>query len=108
MNSENKISLKDSIATRMLLVILGIYLLVAMSVTLSHVVMEYQYQKKNILQDLGDIEQAFENGLAVNMWGIDEQALKASVEGMLKIPTLVGVKIINSEKATVAIGGIIT
>jgi PAS domain S-box-containing protein len=108
MGNGNKISLRDSIATRMLLVILGLYLLVAMTVTLSHVWMEYKYQKENILQDLGDIEHAFENGLAVSLWGLDQQALKASVEGMLRIPTLVGVKISNSEKSTIAIGGIVT
>ncbi|RLB89196.1 MAG: hypothetical protein DRH26_12065, partial [Deltaproteobacteria bacterium] len=61
-----RISLKDSIATRMLLVILGLYLLVAMTITLSHVLVEYKYQKENIIQDLEDIEQAFENGLAVS------------------------------------------
>ncbi len=108
MSIGTKISLKDSIATRMLLVILGLYLLVAITVTLSHVWMEYRYQKKNIIQDLGDIEQAFQNGLAVSLWGLDEQALKASVEGMLRIPTLVGVEISNAEKITIAIGGIVT
>ncbi len=102
-----RISLKDSIATRMLLVILGLYLLVAMTITLSHVLVEYKYQKENIIQDLEDIEQAFENGLAVSLWGLDQQALQASVEGMLRIPTLVGVKISNLENTIISIGGII-
>ena len=102
------IPIRDSIVTRMLLVTLGLYLLITVGVTLSHVWIEYQYQKANIVQDLEDLESAFKDGLAVSLWGLDQKALKASVKGMLRIPTLVGVRIITAEDATVAIGGIVT
>ncbi len=103
-----KIPIKNSIATRMLLVVLGLYLLIAVGVTLSHVWMDYNYQKENIIQDMGDIENAFKNGLAGSLWNFDDKALKASLEGMLRIPTLVGVKIRSDKGAMVAIGGIVT
>ncbi len=108
MSSATKIPIKNSIATRMLLVVLGLYLLIAVAVTLSLVWMDYNYQKENIIQDLGDIENAFKNGLAVSLWDFDEKTLKASVEGMLRIPQLVGVKIRSDKGATVAMGGIVT
>lgn len=108
MDAGAKTSMKDSIATRMLVVVLGLYLLIAMGGMVGQVCMEYRYQKANILHDLGDIEGAFENGLAVSLWGLDEAALNASVEGMLRIPTLVGVKVRTAEGLTIAIGGIVS
>ncbi len=107
MNIVAKIPLKDSVATRMLVVVLGLYLLIATGVTLSHIAMEYRYQKANIIEDLGDIESAFKNALAVNLWGMDEEALMASIEGMLRIPTLVGVVVLTDEGLTVARAGTI-
>ncbi|RLB66373.1 MAG: hypothetical protein DRH08_06345 [Deltaproteobacteria bacterium] len=107
MGYETKTPIKDSVATKMLLAVLALYLLIAIGVTLSHVWVEYRYQKENIIQDLGDIESAFMNGLAVNLWNLDEKSLRASTEGMLKIPILVGVKISNAEQVMVAIGGIV-
>jgi len=108
MSAGTKIPLKDSIAAKMLMVVLGLYLLITIGVTLTHIWMEYRYQKANITQDLVDIESVFVDGLAVSMWGLDQEALKASVEGMLKISLLVGVKISNDEGAMVAIGGVVT
>ena len=102
------IPLKDSIATKMLLMVLGLYLVIAIVVSLSMTWMEYRYQKENIIEDLNNIENAFENGLAVSLWSLDQEALNASVKGMLKVPTLVGVKVSTNEGLTVAIGGIVT
>ncbi len=101
-----KLPLKDSIVTKMMVVVLGLYLLIATGGMLGHLWKEYRYQESIILQDLGDIEHAFKNGLAVSLWGFDEKALYASIEGMLQIPTVVGVKIINDKGLIIAIGGI--
>lgn len=108
MGSKINIPLRDSIATRMLLMVLGLYLMIAIVVAVSMTWMEYSYQKENIIEDLNNIENAFENGLAVSLWGLDQEALSASVKGLLKVPTLVGVKVITNEGLTVAMGGIVT
>lgn len=96
-----------SIATRLLLIVLGLYFLVATTVTVTHIWMEYRYQKENILTDLEQIEEAFAGGLAVSLWGMDEEALAANTKGMLMIPTLVGVKVLNAEKKVVSIAGLV-
>ena len=103
----SKIPIKESIATKMLLVVLAFYLLIALLVSFGHIWMDYKYQKENIIQDLQDIENAFANALAVNLWGLDEEALHATVEGMLLIPTLVGVNVNTDRGDTVAIAGIV-
>ena len=109
MDAETKISVKNSIAARMLVVVLGLYIVIALCVTFSHVWMEYNNQKSYILKGLEDVESAFNKELAVSLWGLDQESLTASVKGMLKIPTLVGVKIITEEGGVmVAIGGMVT
>jgi len=101
------ISIRDSIATRMLFSVLVLYLLIATGITASHVWIEYSHQKEKIFKELGDIEKAFDDGLAVNLWDLDEKALQASIKGMINLPSLVGVKITDTNQATVAIAGII-
>ncbi len=101
-------SLKTSIATRILFVVLGLYLLIASTVALGQILVNFKYQKANILQDLNDIEVAFEEGLAFSLWNMDKKALEASVKGMMKIPTIVGVTITNVEKETIVVSGVIT
>ena len=108
MTSRTSIAIKNSIATRILVVVLGLYLIIAMLITVSHVWIEYSYQKEIIIHDLCNFEDAFKDGLAVNLWGLDEKALHASIQGMLKIPALVGVKINNKNGELIAIGGIVT
>ena len=107
MSAGSYVSLKDSIATRLLLVVLGLYLVIALGMTVIDIFAEYQYQKTNIVRDLEGIEGAFEDSLAADLQGLDERALRATVEGMLRIPTLVGVVIYNNENLMVAAGGVV-
>ncbi|MCK5520907.1 MAG: hypothetical protein KAI81_07330, partial [Candidatus Marinimicrobia bacterium] len=102
-----QIPIKNSIATKILAVVLSFYLLIAIVATLSQVWTEYRYQKANIIQDLNDIESSFKNGLAVSMWGLDQEALEASIDGMMSLPTLVGAVVNTDAGLMVAIGGVV-
>ncbi len=99
--------IKESIATKMLLVVLAVYLVIAFLVSAGQIWMNYNYQKKSITLELQNIEGAFSRAIAVNLWGLDEEALHATVEGMLFIPTIVGVNIDTEKGDTVAIAGIV-
>ena len=106
MSGERNVLVKDSIATRILFVVLGLYLLIATAVALGQVWMNYRYQKASILKDLEDIGIAFEERLALGLWHLDEDSVKALVEGMLEIPTVVGIIITNTENEAIAVGGV--
>jgi len=71
-------------------------------------VLEYRYQKDNIQQDLEDIQKTFEQSIALDLWHMNQKSLSSTINGMLKIPAIVGVKIINIDNLGVAIGGIIS
>ncbi|MCP4182340.1 MAG: PAS domain S-box protein, partial [Hyphomicrobiales bacterium] len=106
-NSGQKINLRNSIATKLLRIVFCFYLVIAISVTLSHMALEYSYQKDSIRRNLEDIQRTFEHGLALNIWKFDHDSLRSTVEGMLKIPEIVGVKIQDENGINIAIGGII-
>jgi len=108
MDNGTKSPIKKSIATKIILVVLGFYLLIGTVATLGQIWVEYRYQKRNIIQDLQDIENSFSNGLAVSLWGFDQEDLEASIDGMLSLPSLVGAVIKSDAGMTIAVGGIVT
>ncbi len=108
MNTNLRIPFWNSIAARLLKVVFGIYLIIAISMTVGHMLIEYHYQKNSISDDLQDIQHSFEQGLSLDLWQMDQSSLHSTVEGMLKIPVIVGVKIQNANNLDVAVGGIIS
>ncbi len=107
MKSELRIPIKNSIATRLLTIVFSLYLVIAIGVTLGHMFLEYRHQKDSIRQDLKYIQKTFERGLALDLWEMDQKSLYSTIEGMLDIPYIVGVKIINANNVDIAVGGII-
>ncbi len=108
MNTDSPIPIQNSIATRLLKVVFSLYLVIAIGVTLGHMYLEYRHQKNYIRQDLKGIQITFEQGLALDLWQMDKKSLYSTVEGMLEIPVIVGVKIQNANNIDVAVGGIIS
>ncbi len=104
---EKRITFRNSIATRLLKTVFGCYLVVAFGVTVSHMVMEYRYQKGNISRDLENIQRTFEKALAIDMWQLAEKSLLSTIDGMLEIPVIVGIKIQNTDGVNIAVNGII-
>ncbi len=107
MRNYTMLPMKNSIATRLLKVVFSLYLIIAVGITLFHMFLEYRYQKESIHKDLEDIQQTFEQGLALDLWQMDQPSLQSTIKGMLKIPIIVGVKIQNPKNLDVAVGGII-
>jgi len=106
---DNKtIPIRDSIATRLLKIVFSWYMVIAIVVTVTHMVMVYRYQKQNIMHDLENIQHSYEKSLAVNLWNLDQELLESNIEEMLKITEIVGVKITDSKGRDIAISGIIT
>ncbi len=99
--------IRKSIATKLLKVVFSIYLVIAIGVMISEMVMEYRYQKANIRRDLEGIQGTFEHVLANDIWQMDQQELRSTIEGMLEMPVIVGVEIHNDKGTDIAVGGII-
>jgi PAS domain S-box-containing protein len=88
--------------------VFSFYLVIAIGVTLGHMVMEYRYQRNSISRDLKEIQKTFGRGLAIDMWHLNQESLLSTVAGMLEIPVIVGVKIQDANNVDIAAGGIIS
>jgi PAS domain S-box-containing protein len=107
MKSENSIGVRRSIATKLLRIVFSVYLLVAVSLTTGQMVMEYRYQKSSVEHDLKAIQQTYEKGLAIDLWQLDDESLSSIIEGMLKLPVVVGIRVRNASGVDVTVGGVI-
>jgi PAS domain S-box-containing protein len=108
MKTESLLHIKNSIATRLMRIVFGIYIVIAIAVTLFHMRTEYQYQKNSISRDLENIQKTFEHVLAVDIWHMDHESMRSTLAGMLEIPVIVGVRIQGVDGKDLAIGGIIS
>lgn len=101
------VSMRDSIATRLLMTVFSFYLFITISVTVIHMLAEYTNTKDHILQDFRVYEKTFAPGLAQFLWNVDEVGLQSAVEGILQIPSIVGVKIEDIDGEELSTYGIV-
>lgn len=94
-----------SIATRLIFVVLALYSLVVLGATTLHFFAEHQHLKGNISQELQGIQEAFKGVITDSMWKLDPHALEAGVAGLLEIPMVVGVTVVDASGNLTAVGG---
>jgi len=96
-----------SLATRLLRVVFGFFLVIVICLTIAQMAIEYRYQEKSIRKEFSNIQTSFEHVLAGQMWHLDENALRSTVKGIIELPVIVGVKIADQNGKTIALGGIV-
>lgn len=92
MYNSTLVNIKDSIATRLLAIVFSIYFIVTLTVTLTHMIAEYQNEKHEIIGDLETFYETFSPGLATAQWDMYHEQRNAVLKGMIKIPVIVGIK----------------
>ncbi len=93
MAQHHTVQLKDSISASLIKVVFSLYCVVAIAVTLVHLVAEYFDAQAGILEDLMMFQNTFEGGVANEVWNLDDNSLRAIVQGMVQIPIIVGVRV---------------
>ncbi|KPA14656.1 multi-sensor hybrid histidine kinase [Candidatus Magnetomorum sp. HK-1] len=88
-----KVSIKDSIATKLLKRVFGIYIVIAVIVTLIHVVAEYYHTKKSIIRELKIIYQTIEDGLVLSLWDFDLVKTQSIISGGVILPSVTGISV---------------
>ncbi len=98
MSLHPKVHLKDSIAARLLKVVFTIYLVIAINVTLIHMVIEYYNTKNTIQQELRIFQETFEASLARALWSLNASQIHSTLQGIVQVPIIVGVKIVDKKE----------
>jgi signal transduction histidine kinase len=97
MQKHQTVPLKQSIVTRLLKITFAIYFAVTLTVTLTHMGVEYYYTKKEVLNELKILQKTFEPGLEDAIWTLDLERLDSILKGMLEHPVIIGVKAMDEE-----------
>ncbi len=86
-----------TISAQLLALVFSIYVLLAVSITLLHMAFEYQQSKNQVSLQLQTIAKSVEAGLARALWDINMEQLKSEYSGLMSIPEIVGVKVVNEK-----------
>ncbi|MBF0118668.1 MAG: response regulator [Desulfobacterales bacterium] len=102
MQNYSSISIKDSITTKLLKSVFLIYIAIAISVITINVVIEYNHTKRSIYEDFAVLYTIFEPPLSAAIWNCDNEIIQKELNGMIKIPILVGIKVEDSKGMNLA------
>jgi len=86
-----------SITIKLLSVIFSFYVVIALTLTIVHIVADYQDKKSRIIDDLADFQETFSAGITLALWELDHNQLEFLIEGALKIPAITGVKVVDKK-----------
>ncbi|MEL0623988.1 diguanylate cyclase [Marinomonas arenicola] len=84
---------RRSIALHLLLVIFGVYFLVAILVTVVQLYKEYENTKKEFYDEIQTLPATFGKGISDSVWTYNQELLQSILQGMYNLPIVVGVKV---------------
>lgn len=102
MVKNNKISIKHSIGFTLLRGVFSIYIIVAIVVTMAHMVTEYFNVKNMIKSDLALYQTTYEHPLSDALWDLDEDHIITIIEGVIKLPSITSVQILDTSNNLIA------
>ncbi len=84
---------KKRLAVRLLKVVFSLYLGITVFITLMQMFNEYKQAQNHVENILITAQEIFSESLTNAAWTFDSTQLKANLEGILKMPSVVGIKI---------------
>ncbi|MFE1599625.1 diguanylate cyclase [Methylobacterium sp. ID0610] len=95
------------LAVRLMRVMFGCYLVVAVALTAVQMAVEYRFASQRLTDDVAALQRTFSPGIEDAMWRFNTEVLTGILTGMKEIPVVVGVEIRNERGTRVqAIGTI--
>jgi diguanylate cyclase (GGDEF)-like protein len=89
---------KKRLAVYLLNVVFSIYLLITVLITLTQMFSEYRRIQDHVKTALATTEAIFSESLTTAAWTFDTPQLSANLDGILKMPAIVGIKIDGMDK----------
>ncbi len=92
-----KFNKKHSISRKLLKVVFTIYFGLTILITGIHVMVEYEYTKNIINDELKRLEKTFKPAITTAMWELNSEQLEALTDGIYNLAIVTGVEITNNE-----------
>lgn len=105
---QKSVSIRNSIATRLMSIVFSFYVVIAVLITLTHMYVEYNYQKADVNKSLVEFEPSIQSTLSMNIWHMDDLALSETMDSILKIPVIVGMTVADDSGTVIAAEGIVS
>lgn len=80
---------------KMMRIVFSLYLVVALVITSIHFIAEYRRTQGDILNELEALENTFHTPVATTLWQMSDLQLKALAQGLISMPIIEGIDIIN-------------
>lgn len=91
--SNNLFLKQNSIATQLINFVFSIYCVIAVVITIGQIAIEYKHTQQTVEDELKINQQIFEPVLSAGVWNLDKEQVNNTLNGMLAIPIVMGVKI---------------
>lgn len=88
-------SASNALATQLLRVVFSVYLAIAITVTIAHMVAEYLNVEESIYRELEQINMTFEKGLGQALWSMNDEQAESIPLGILNMPVVTGVQLLD-------------
>lgn len=98
---------KTSIATTLLKKVFFVYILFAAVITASHIYLEYNRVKDDVIGELNTLYTTLAKPLGIALWDADEEQLGSLMEGLLASNHVFGVSVSETEGGNIKIVGTI-
>ena len=97
MNTTSVVTINDSIATQLLKAVFSIYLVVTVVVTSIHMAGDYMNSQNSVIEELCTLQEIFEPALARSIWDMNLEQINSTLDGVYKVPVVVGIKVITDD-----------
>lgn len=91
------ISVRESIATRLLKKVFIVYILFALAITTIYMFTEYRRVKQDVLMELNTVYATFGKPLAIAVWDADKEQIGSLLEGLVTSNLIYGVSVTEAE-----------
>ncbi|MCP4141929.1 MAG: PAS domain-containing protein, partial [Chloroflexi bacterium] len=108
MTAQPIVPIRDSIAKQLLRVVFSLYFVVTVTVTLTQMSAVYLQEKESVEEGLVVIQHTFEGLLSSALWKLDPDQVNSAIMGVMKSPSIIGIKISNQHGDIAAQSGVIT
>jgi len=95
---------QNSVSSQLISIVFGFYCLFAIVITTIQVFIEYQHTENIIKDEIKINEDIFAPSISAGVWNLDIEQLQTTINGMLSVPVISGVKIEQDEKILAASG----
>jgi len=103
---KSALAIKHSIAGRLLTIVFSLYVLIAILMTVIHMVAEYEKTKTDVIEALKAVHEIMSPNISIALWDLDKDLLNNTINGISNLPDVGGVKVIGNLGGLSAMMGI--